>query len=85
MPEIVCPSCGAHFKIEEMDYEGEVSCPSCKALLHVIISEGVVEEVELIEEGFEEESWLEDEDLWETEEEEEEDWGLAEEDFWEEE
>ncbi len=68
-----------------MDYEGEVTGPSCKALLHGIISKGGVGEVDLIEEGFEEESWLEDEDLWETEEEEEEGWGLTEEDFWEEE
>jgi len=86
MPEIVCPSCGARFSIEEVDYDGEASCPSCKALLHIVISQGEIEEVELIEEGYDEESWLEDEDLWETEEEEgEEIWGLEEEDFWEEE
>ncbi len=83
MAGIVCPSCGSLFSVGEMDFDGEVSCPSCSARLHVVINGGELESVELVEEGFEEEVWLEDEDLWETEEGEEapgigEEWGYPE-------
>ncbi|MCD6166710.1 hypothetical protein J7K19_08405 [bacterium] len=81
MPEITCPSCGYEFYLDENDYEGEIQCPKCGALLEVNIERGDLKEISLLEEGIEEEEWLEDEDFWEEEEE-----GLEwDEDLWEEE
>ncbi|RLG48809.1 MAG: hypothetical protein DRO06_00720 [Thermoproteota archaeon] len=84
--QILCPSCGMTFALAEVDYDGEVTCPRCGSILYVVITGGEVESVEVLEEGLEEEYWLEDEDLWETEEEErfpevleEEDWESIEE------
>lgn len=62
MPTIECRSCGTEILIEEDEYEGTIECPECGAVMYVLISGGVVEEVRLEEEeeeefegGFEEE------------------------------
>ncbi len=85
MPEITCPSCGYEFFLDEDEFEGEVQCPKCGALLEVTIEAGEVKEVILLEEGIEEEAWREDEDIWEEEEEmeweTEEFWGEEEEEY----
>ncbi len=81
MVEITCPSCGYEFYLEEEDYEGEIQCPNCGALLEVKIEKGEVKEVIPLEEGIEEEEWLDDEDFWEEEEEEEMFWEEEEEEY----
>ncbi len=74
--EITCPACGYEFYLDEEDYEGEIQCPNCGALLKVKIERGEVKEILPLEEGIEEEEWIEDEDFWEDDEDE---------DFWEDE
>ena len=50
--------------MEEDDYDGEMTCPSCGALLYVVITGQLVERVELLGEGFEGEEWEEDLETW---------------------
>ena len=70
MPNIVCPSCNEIIYMEEDDYDGEMMCPECGALLYVVITGHIVEKVELLGEGFETGEWEEDLETW-TEKEEE--------------
>ena len=79
VPDITCPACGYEFYLDEEDYDDEIQCPNCGTLLHVTIERGEVKDIIPLEEGIEEEEWLEDEDFWEEEEEEEEEF------YWEEE
>ncbi|WP_202617284.1 hypothetical protein [Candidatus Methanodesulfokora washburnensis] len=86
MPEITCPVCGFEFYMNESNYEGEIQCPKCKALLEVSIEDDELVEMRVITEGVEEELWEGDEEYWEEEEEEgEEEYWEEEEGYWEEE
>ncbi len=72
MPTVSCPVCGADFEINEEEFEDEVVCPECGALLYVLIEGGELRSVAEIGEETEEEEWEEEEeeewDEWEEEE-----------------
>ncbi len=71
MPVIMCPSCLTEFEVKKRNYDGEVDCPTCGAVIHVKIEEGELKQAKLalrLEEDFSIEEGLE------GEEESEEDW-----------
>lgn len=69
MPKIMCPNCLAEFEINKKNYEGEIECSACGAVIHVKIEEGKLEQTKLAAVTFEPEPLFEGE-----EEEELEDW-----------